>query len=174
MVYVYLHSELAYYRNFIMKQDEKFNWPAVQMYDIRFWATCAHHSCLFTTMDQALMATIQDATTVKNSVQKCFRCGSFNHLVDGCSFPQASSLEIAEMTKKRIQVRQTAKSSPFKSITLTQIDKWFHNGREDCNNYQQDRCTFPWCKFAHVCFIYKQEHPASQCSCGGAVTTTSP
>ena len=59
MVYAYpqKYSDLAYYRNFIMQQDKKFIWSAVQMYDIRFKAMCAHHSCPFTTMDQALMAT---------------------------------------------------------------------------------------------------------------------
>ena len=61
MVYVYPQkcSELAYYRNFIMQQDKKFNWSAVQMYDIRFWAMCTHHSCPFTTTDWSLMATIE-------------------------------------------------------------------------------------------------------------------
>ena len=46
MVYVYpqKYSELAYDRNFIIQQDRKFIWSAVQMYDIRFWAMCAHHS----------------------------------------------------------------------------------------------------------------------------------
>ena len=53
MVYVYpqKYSELAYYRNFIMQQDKKFIWSAVQMYDIRFWALCTHHGCPFTTTD---------------------------------------------------------------------------------------------------------------------------
>ena len=53
MVYTYpqRYSELAYYRNFIMQQDKKFIWSAVQMYDIKFCAMCAHHSCPFITMD---------------------------------------------------------------------------------------------------------------------------
>ena len=114
----------TYYRNFIMQQDKKFNWSPVQMYDIRFWAMCAHHSCPFITTDQALIATILDATAVKTSAHKCFRCGSFNHLVDGCPFPQAASLETAEMTKKGIGVRQTAKPGPFKSTSPTQTDRW--------------------------------------------------
>ena len=77
MVYTYSqrYSELPYYRNFIMQEDKKFNWSAVQMYYIRFCAMCTHHSCPFTTMDQALMATIHDANTVKTSACKCFRCG---------------------------------------------------------------------------------------------------
>ena len=85
-----------------MQQDKKFNWSAVQMYDIRLWAMCTHQGCSFITMDQALMATILDATAVKTSANKCFRCGSFNHLVDGCLFPQTSSLEMAETTMKGI------------------------------------------------------------------------
>ena len=74
MVYTYLqrYSQLAYYRNFIMQQDKKFIWSIVQMYDIRFHAMCTHHSCPFTTMDQALMATILGATVVKASTHKCF------------------------------------------------------------------------------------------------------
>ena len=85
-----------------MQQDRKFNWSAVQMYDIRFQAMCAHHGCPFTTTDQALMATILDVTAVKTSACKCFRCGGFDHLVYRCPFPQAASLEMAEMTKKGI------------------------------------------------------------------------
>ena len=104
MVYVYpqKYSELAYYRNFIMQQDNKFIWSAVQMYDIRLRAMCTHHSCPLITMDQVLMATILDATAVKTLANKSFRCGSFNHLVDGYSFPQAASLKMAETTKKGI------------------------------------------------------------------------
>ena len=105
-VTVYVHpqnySELSYYRNFIMQQDKKFNWSAVQMYGIRFWAMCVHHICPFTTMDQALMVTILDATAVNTSAWKCLRCGGFNHLVDGCPFPQAALLEMVETTKKGI------------------------------------------------------------------------
>ena len=66
------------------------------------------------------------------------------------SFPQAASLEMAEMMKKGIWARQTAKSGPSKSTSLIQTDRWFHNGREGCNNSQQDKCTFPHCKFAHI------------------------
>ena len=47
------------------------------------------------------------------------------------------------MTKKDIQVRQTAESGPFKSTSPIQTDRWFHNGREGCNNYQQNKCTSP-------------------------------
>ena len=123
------YSELAYYRHFIMLQDKKFIWSAVQMYDIRFCAMCAHHSCPFTTMDQALMATILHATAVKTSACKCFRCGGFDHLVDGCPFPQAASLEMAEITKKGVQARQTSKSGSSKATSLVWSDKWFHNGQ---------------------------------------------
>ena len=77
MVYIYPKSypELAYYRNFIMQQDKKFIWSTVQMYNIRFWAMCTHHSCPFTTLDQVLMAIILDTTAVNTSACKCFRCG---------------------------------------------------------------------------------------------------
>ena len=81
-----------------MQQDTKVNWSAVWVYGIRFQAMCPHHVCPFTTTDQALMATILNDTAVKTSAWKCFRCGSFDHLVDGCPFPQAVSLEMAEMT----------------------------------------------------------------------------
>ena len=102
MVYAYpqRYPKLAYYRNFIMQQDKKFIWPTVQMFDIRYHAMCAHHSCPFTMTDQALMATILDATAVKVSVCKCFQCGGLDHLVDGCPFPQTASLEMVETLKK--------------------------------------------------------------------------
>ena len=90
MAYIYpqRYPELAYYRNFIMQQDKKFIWSAVQMYDIRFCTMCTHLSCPFTTMDKALMATILNATMVKISAHNCFRCGKFDHLVDSCPFPR--------------------------------------------------------------------------------------
>ena len=163
IIYVYplKYSELAYYGKFIMQQDKKFNWSVVQMYDIRFQAMCTLHSCPFITMDQALMTTILDVTAVKTLACKCLRCGGFDHLVDGFPFPQAVLLEMAEMKKKGIQVSQTARSDPFKSTSPIQADRWFHNGREGCNNYQQDKCTFPHCKCAHVCQSCKQEDLAS-------------
>ena len=137
------YPELAYYRNFIMQQDNKFIWPTVQMYDIRYHAMCAHHGCPFTMTDQALMATILDATAVKVSAHKCFHCGRFDHLVDRCHFPQTASLEMAETSKKGAWVKQMPNPGPAKSSSLTQMGKWFHNGREGCNNYQQDRLHFP-------------------------------
>ena len=85
-----------------MQQDKNFNWSAVQMYNIRFQAMCTHQSIPLTTTDQVLMATILDATAVKISAHKYFRCGGFDHLVDGCPFPLAASWEMAEMTKKGI------------------------------------------------------------------------
>ena len=77
MVYPYpeMYPKLTYYKNFIMQQDKKFIWPAVQMYDIRYHTICAHHSCHYTMRDQALMATILDATAVKVSACKCFCWG---------------------------------------------------------------------------------------------------
>ena len=83
-----------------------------------------------------------------------------------------ASLEMAEMAKKGMQVGLTAKTNPFKSTTLIQTDKRFHNGKEGCNNYQH-RCPFPHCKHTHICYSCKQEHHASQCSSGGTVTVTS-
>ena len=102
MVYTYAqrYSELAYYRNFIMQQDKKFIWSTVLMYSISFRVLCTHHSCPFTTMDQALMATILDATAVKTSACKCFQCGGFNHLVFRCLFCQTAFLEMVEIVKK--------------------------------------------------------------------------
>ena len=148
MVYTYpqRYSELAYYRNFIMQQDKKFIWSAVQMYDIRFHVMCTHHSCPFTTMDQVLMVTILDAAAVKTSASKCFQCGGFDHLVEGCPFSQTASLKVAEIAKKDVQVRQTVKSGPSKSTSPQHLDKWFYNGREGCSNFQLDKCTFSHCK----------------------------
>ena len=152
MVYTYpqWYSELANYRHFIMQQDKKFIWSAVQMYGIRFCMMYAHHNCPFTTMDQALMATVLNATTFKTSAHKCFRCWGFDHLVDGFPFLQTASLEMAETMKKGVQVRQTSKSGSSKATSLAWSDKWFHNGREGCNNFQLDRCTFPCCKWTHL------------------------
>ena len=119
MVYSYpqRYSELAYYRNFIMQQDKKFIWSAVQMYDIRFCMMCTLHSCPFTTMGPTLMATILNATVVKTSACKCFRCGGFNHFVDWCPFPQTASLEMPGTLKKGMQVRQTSKSGSYKATS---------------------------------------------------------
>ena len=143
------------------------------MYDIRYHAMCAHHSFPFTTTDQTLMATILDATVVKVSAHKCSHRGGFDCLVDRCPFPQTALLEMVETLNKGTQARQMPKPAPAKSTSLTQMYNWHHKRREGCNNYKQDTCTFPNCKQAHVCHSCKQEHPASQCSFGGTVTTTS-
>ena len=143
------------------------------MHDIMFHAMCTHHSCPFTTTDQALMAAILNATAVKTSAHKCFWCGGFDHLVDRCPFPQTASLQMVEVVKKGMLARQTVKSGPSKPTSPMQLDKWFYNGREGCNNFQLDRCMFPHCKWAQVCHNCKQEHPASWCSLGDSVTTTS-
>ena len=124
-----------------MQQDKKFIWPAAQMCDIRYYAMCAPHGCPFTTTDQALTATILDATAVKVSAWKCFHCGGFDHLVDGCPFPQTASLETAETLKKGAWVRQMPKPAQAKSSSLTQVDKWFHDGGEGCNNGPMSAAT---------------------------------
>ena len=105
MVYAYLqrYPELAYYRNFIIQQDKKFIWPAVQMYDIGYHAMCVHHCCPFTMTDQALMATVLDAAVVKVLACKWFHCWGFDHLVDGCPFPQTASLETVETWRRALE-----------------------------------------------------------------------
>ena len=117
MVYAYpqRYPELAYYRNFIMQQDKKFIWPAVQIYDIGYHAMCAHHGCPYTMTDQALMATILDATVVKVSAHKCFYCRGFSQVPlspdcitgDGRDFEEGDAFSKADAQASPSQIQLT-------------------------------------------------------------------
>ena len=97
-------------------------------------------------MDNDLHFTILDNTAVRTNAMLCFRCKSYEHVVTSCPFP--SEYEASKSSKKIQKV----------------FEKWFHNGNEECNNYQFGKCTFSNCSRAHVCKGCRGPDPQSRCS----------
>ena len=141
----YHHFELAHYRDYIMQQDRKLMCQAIYIYDIQFRMKCAQFGIPLNSMDHGLVANILDVTAVKSPAHNYLRCNGYDDLVGGCPFPPVASLKTHKMTKaKGAQVRQ-GKPGPSRCTTTTERENWYHSGKEGCNNYQLDKCTFPWC-----------------------------
>lgn len=150
-----MYSRALTHRQLIQKCNNKYMWQAVYTYDMRFRAKlAATRSLEFNTIDTDLFVTILDSTAVKQNVQRCYRCKSYDHTVHECPFPP--EYPVAKETK--------APKAKWNQKSTSSIEKWFHNGQEICNNWQQGRCTFPSCKRAHVCKGCRGDEPFYKCS----------
>ena len=147
-----LYSKFAHYRSFIQSCDSKYVWHAVYAYDCRFRARLANNkSWDFQKSDTDIYITTFDATTVKRNLKQCFRCKSLDHAIAECPFPAPASLE--ENKKKTSYNNQT-----------TRRDRWVHQGKEGCHNFQIGRCTDINCRRAHVCKSCRGPEPFNKCS----------
>ena len=147
------YQELIQYRSFIQDCDRKFNWSAVYAYDIRHRSTCAcKKSLCFSKVDVNLYTTVMDATSIKKGAAQCYRCKSFDHLVQECPFQASAPMEANPKEGSKVQRnRQTP-------------DRWYHNNQEGCNNFQFGKCTFGQsCKRAHVWKQCKGPDPYYKC-----------
>ena len=88
-----LYSSLASYRSFIQRCSEKFVWPAVHSYDMKFRAALAQsdHQFDFSEADHDLYVTTFDSATVRPDIVRCYRCQSIDHRVAHCPFPTTQS-----------------------------------------------------------------------------------
>ncbi len=81
------------YRQFVAKSDNKYQRYAVAMFDMVFRAEMGRLRSLNfgspdTNMKTKLVNTILDSTAVTKTALKCFRCGSYDHVVGECPFPE--------------------------------------------------------------------------------------
>ena len=151
-VHSHIYSHLASYRQFIQDCDGKYTWTAVSMYDTRFRSllACSTRKFDFGIINSDLFVTTLDATAVKqpkSSIQ-CFRCKG-DHKAAECTFQASSTME----EKKGLTTTAKQPKQP----------KWYHNDREGCNNYQNDKCRYEHCTRAHVCRLCRGPDPLIKC-----------
>lgn len=146
----YIH--LCSYRQFIQECDRKFTWNAVYAYDVRHRCKMGNVKSLeFDNIDQELYTTILDATAVKKGQVTCFRCKSPNHVVQRCPFPAEMPMGPQQETPKETQHKRKPPT------------KWFHQGKEGCNNFQYGKCVNAECVRAHVCKQCRGPEPWQSC-----------
>ena len=134
-----VYKKLTHYRQFIQDCDRKFNWAAVYSYDLKFRSKVASSSFPFNfdEVDHVLYTTILEATAVKPSLVQCFRCKGTDHVVQQCPFlAPHPSLEETQKMKRTVPAKK--------------VEKWYHQGKEGCNNFQQGKCSQSNCIRAHV------------------------
>ena len=149
--YPAVYSKLSAYRKFIQAMDRKYNWHAVYCYDLRFRTELARTlSFNYDHQNVDLVVSILDATAVKSNLNRCYRCKSVDHNVQICPFPASNKVET---NQKDTQVK-----------TVKPIYKWFHQGIEGCNNFNQGKCNYPNCSRAHVCKGCRSAIPYVNCS----------
>ena len=120
-----VYSSPSTYRQFIQSCSQKYIWSAVNIYDMHFrLKKSMTRSFEFHSVDSDLFLSVLDATAIK-SAKRCFRCKAYDHMV-------------------------TQKGTNFRTFDRD-TQKFYHQGQEICNNWQQDRCQLPSCKRAHVC-----------------------
>ena len=149
------YSKLVDYREMIQNSNAKYQWHAVSNYDIRFRTELAKtRSFNFDVLDTTLFTTILDATAVKFSAKTCLRCKSYDHFVSNCPFPSDSAITTSP---------SDIKSQRSNNKRGSQVQPWYHNGNEGCNNFQTGNCNFTSCKRAHVCRECKGPEPMFKC-----------
>ena len=173
------YLELLHYRRHISDLDQCFRWAAVLSYDAQFRHKCALHNLPPSAFNQQLYVTILDATVAKATAHRCFCCQCYNHEVIDCPFPPGAPLEKEAMAKKTVQNQQGRGNFCYQQHctssrgTGSQLPAVYHEGREICIKFQSASCSFPNCRWAHICRHCKQEHPASECRPVGPVTPQS-
>jgi len=146
----HVFDKMITYRALIQACDKKYVWSAVYAYDLQFRSKCGTtHSFAFDSIDSSLYVSILDATTIKQ-LRRCHRCKSTDHEVKNCPFPEEVS-QVGSDQKKKAQ-----RSYP---------EKWYHENKEGCNNYQTGRCNLPGCRRAHVCRRCRGPDPLHRCKC---------
>ncbi len=145
------YNSLADYREHIAAYTRKFHWPAVYAYDQRFRAALAvEHSFEYGKVNNDLYTTILDSTAERKDIRKCMRCKSTEHEVADCPFPTPSSAPPEE------KGRQTGGSYRW--------ERWYHQGKEGCNNFNAGKCTNASCPRAHVCRGCRGGFPITACN----------
>jgi hypothetical protein len=154
-----LYYRLSQYRQFIHMCDRKFQWHAVSTYDKSFRAKLSEtNSFAFDTIDNMMYVSIMDVTAIRSDTKQCFRCKSIHHLISDCPFPSQDKVgKDSQAPPKRFPPSY----NKFKS---TAPERWMHDGREICNNWQIANCRYPNCNRAHVCKGCRGNVPFSRCT----------
>ena len=144
-----LYNNLSTYRRFIQSMDRKYIWPAVYSYDMRFRTELARKQSFgYNIQNNDLVVSILDATAVKADINRCFRCKSVDHVIQECPFP---ALKVQVETAQKKEKRSTAQF------------RWYHAGKEGCNNFNYGKCHFSQCTRAHVCKSCRGTEPYVTC-----------
>ncbi len=106
------------------------------------------------TLDQELYRRV--FTARKSNM--CHMCQDVSHSTEFCPLNAESNTSgLTPSAGRGIQrsysTYQDAKGRPI----------LHHQGGKICNNYQEDRCTFPQCRYLHICATCKKGHPRMQC-----------
>ena len=126
-----VYSSLSTYRQFIQSCSQKYIWSAVNIYDMRFrLKKSMTRSFEFHSVDSDLFLSVLDATAIKSDAKRCFRCKAYDHMVHDCPFPPVNTLQKSQKTQKGKNFRTFDRDT----------QKFYHQGQEICNNWQQDRC----------------------------------
>ena len=143
-----VYEHMADYRAFIGENDKKYTWAALAAYDIRHRAKLSRKSVYFSNVDISLQAQLLDATAVKTSASRCYRCKSFLHTVSECPFPpSATQKPVSQKTEKR---------------------------KEVCRNFNNLKCVVSNCPRQHVCKSCSGELPYELCIKSGPCSQVTP
>ena len=160
-----LYGKLTRYRQFVHTCDRKYQWYAVSIYDKRFRAKLAEtRSFDYDSVDTTLYVSILDASAVKNDAKHCYRCKSILHRVSDCPFPAT------EKVGKDSQTGQIQPPNRFNNASRGRFgqqrtpERFLHDGKEICNNWQYDNCKYPHCNRAHVCKGCRGPTPQHRCA----------
>ena len=158
-----LYERLSKYRQFIHICDRKYQWCAVAIYDKRYRAKLAEtKSFAYDNIDNMLFVSILDAAAVKTDAKHCFRCKSLFHLISDCPFPASEKMG-KDPQASPLSKRFTG-NTRGRGVQYRVPDRFMHEGREICNNWQINNCKYPNCNRAHVCKGCRGSMPHSRCT----------
>ena len=146
-----VHEHMSNYRSFIFEANRKYNWYAINIYDIKHRCKLALSPTImervkFNLPDPELLPTILDSTAIKVNVHRCPRCRAFDHFdLKSCPFPE-------DLSKAQAPTKQVSSAAP----------------NEICLNFNRERCPYgDKCIRWHKCRICKGPLPFNKCSNSG-------
>ena len=154
-----LWKELIQYRVILSEFDVRYNWSAVQMYDLKFRSQMACSKSLkFGHIDTDIMLLTLTPDTLKDTTRTCYRCKSALHVAKKCHFQEECPLEAAPT--------DTPKSSKFNSFQNKFKNKSSSSfANEVCHKYNQGTCMYgERCYRQHKCILCGNRAPIFSCS----------
>ena len=101
----------------------------------------------------------------RSDAKQCFRCKSLLHRVADCPFPPTEKVGKDSTTGAPQAPKRFGNVSHGRGgQQRTTPERFLHEGREICNNWQYDRCKYPNCNRAHVCKGCRGVTPHHRCA----------
>ena len=99
--------------------------------------------------------------------ERCDRCLSATHRADDCSLAAEDDPDVT----KRLKAIESAVVALTRPSSGGRPREPRERSSETCRNWNRNRCSFPGCRYTHLCTSCRGNHPAPECPTRSSNTT---